>query len=118
MGLWVRFGRHDLVHEHTEVLSLSREDLTKIRDDLQVQVEQVGLPSPSLVQRCEQTEGEVVQEVKVYDQLEVGEGEEREVRRTLEHQVPEKPHVRQQRSTLFHHPYCSHLLKGLVVGEM
>ena len=118
MGLWVRFGLHGLVHEHTEVRSLSQEDLTKIRDDLQVQVEPVVLPSPSLVQRCEQTEGEVVQGVKEYDQLEVGEDEEREVRRTLEHQVPEKPHVRQQRSTLFHHPYCSHLLKGLVVGEM
>ena len=76
MGLWVRFGRHDLVHEHTEVLSLSREDLTKIRDDLQVQVEQVVLPSPSLVQRCEQTEGAVVQGEKVYDQLEVGVDEE------------------------------------------
>ena len=76
MGLWVRFGLHDLVHEHTEVLSLSREDSTKIRDDLQVQVEQVELPSPSLVQRCEQTEGAVVQGEKVYDQLEVGVDEE------------------------------------------
>ena len=76
MGLWVRFGLHGLAHGHIEVLSLSREDLTKIRDDLQVQVEPVVLPSPSLVQRCEQTEGEVVQGEKVYDQLEVGEDEE------------------------------------------